>query len=387
MKISVKRFLNDMFEIPKEGKIKDKNFMAYIGLSVAIIVLCLSVMGATSYAFFTAQIRSDSNSIVSANYDLIYTVDGIKNDDGSFTAVKDTEYSIKIELDQNSKASTGFCILEVDFGSGKKVSYHTVQLGADVKAAGEHRDSITFTIELAEPGTVTLKACWGTSSLYNDYSSNPSAVPERYIIEGAEISVDVPLSTNNIMMSPPPSVDDNTSANEETTVSPDDIVTEETTTSPEDDITTGDNTEPDDTTTVPEVTTGRYQPDENGIYIAKAGDTFADIANANGVSVYALLAYNGMSIDDYQLFVGDIILIPPVDWEIPVSEPESEITTAPEDTTVEPEDSTVEPEDSSDEPEDSTVEPEDITVEPEDTTVEPEDSGEAVEDSGEVDAE
>jgi len=216
----MRKIYRELFYIPKHGtgKMREKAFLARITASVIAIIMCLSAMGITAYAWFSGSIISSSNTIQSAQFDPSIKV-CVKDSTEAVTLMElaDKEYRASLSADTlyeitleraSSSAKTGFVIITAD---GCNSTYHTQQIGLDGVV---DTPSITIYLQVSSPCNVTFKAHWGTSSHYDDYKNN-SDNNELYIINGETVNISVtPISGA--------SLDDTDETTENTTVPPTD---------------------------------------------------------------------------------------------------------------------------------------------------------------------
>lgn len=216
----MRKIYRELFYIPKHGtgKMREKAFLARITASVIAIIMCLSAMCITAYAWFSGSIISSSNTIQSAKFDPSITV-CVKDSTEAVTLTEltdkecraslsaDTLYEVTLER-ASSSAKTGFVIITAD---GCNNTYHTQQIGLDGET---DTPSITIYLQVSSPCNVTFKAHWGTSSHYDDYKNNGDN-NELYIINGETVNINVtPISGANL--------DDADETTDNTTVPPTD---------------------------------------------------------------------------------------------------------------------------------------------------------------------
>ena len=175
----MKSFLANYIIIPKYGTVREKVFMTRIALGLTAIIFCMAALTFSAYAFFSHGVTSNPSKITAANYELNYTVlvgdnrpqEGVVTaDEPEVIAPSDLDgnyklpagtYTIVMTKPETSKASTGFCKIEVCDTTGNNSLHYTQQIGK-VSAT----DSVTTRHILIEvkDGTafVKLTASWGT---------------------------------------------------------------------------------------------------------------------------------------------------------------------------------------------------------------------------------
>ena len=158
----MRKIYQKYFEIPEENKgiMGERVFFARLTVAIVCIVLCMSAMGLSAYAFFTASVSSDMNQIQAANYSLsVQSPIKLVNDRGSVAAdsTNPNKYTMTqpgmydFTLIKSGNASTGYCKI---FINGNEVAV-TKQIA---------EDALTVRIETAQETVVEFVACWGTYS-------------------------------------------------------------------------------------------------------------------------------------------------------------------------------------------------------------------------------
>ena len=157
----MRKIYQNYFDIPEENKgiMSERVFFARLMVAIACIVLCLSAMGFSAYAFFTASVSSNMNQIQAANYSLgVHSTIVLVNESGSVAADahNPNKYILQkgmydFTLVKSGSASTGYCKIIID---GNEVAV-TSQI---------EEQPITVRIEVAQETVVEFVACWGTYS-------------------------------------------------------------------------------------------------------------------------------------------------------------------------------------------------------------------------------
>lgn len=284
----MRKLLKELFYIPKYGKMSEKVFLSNIAISIVGIVLCLSTMALTAYAYYSWSLITPTQIIQAGYYECTVEIEKISEvTDNSDLATDDETiilegtdivleagtYRITITKAENSTTSTGFCVMSV---AGE--DYYTVQID-------KTEEPVSFVLRINAELTVSFTPCWGTSSKYG----MDAKTEESYIEAGETVSVEVPQ--NNLLLGMPQE------STEETTVPS--ASTEAISESSEE-------TEP------------RY-------VILEEGDTLFSIEQEYGIDRAKIKAYNGIE-DVTSLQIGEKIWLPPDDYEIPVTTETSEAT-------------------------------------------------------------
>ncbi len=159
----------------KDEKITEKAFSQSMIISVVSILLCIVMICSMTYAWFTNETSSNSNTLMSGSFDV--TISITKLNDGTATAsdvavtpdpnnigkyICDLEvgtYTVTLNL-TNESTVKGHCIVTV----GNDTAKHTAAIVGEKMANdenGEQSDPFTFTITVTQPTTVTFEPRWG----------------------------------------------------------------------------------------------------------------------------------------------------------------------------------------------------------------------------------
>ena len=214
----MRKLYDELFHIPKHGKICEKVILMRTGLSVIIMLFCLAAISITAFARFSCNVTShttvikavvfqadvgisvteeinapvvaaaedDTSTDTAAEGETAAAADKTEENEASSTAKKEYRtspvdvtalgngvytadlaagkvYTITLSKSAESSASTGFCIITAN---GCQDTYHTQQLGADANAAGGYRTDLSFELQVTSDTTLTILSHWGTSSYY-----------------------------------------------------------------------------------------------------------------------------------------------------------------------------------------------------------------------------
>ena len=285
----MRKLYNEFFGISEDGKIREKVMIARVITTVAIMVMCLTAMSMTAYAYFSHEVATSNNIIKSAEFSIDF---GIKSgaEDVAFETVNSKTFRLQFEANKEytvtvthkGTAATGFCTVNAE--NSANGIYHTQQLFAENSALGEN--TITFKLSTTKATVVTFIAHWGTSSKYTEYGTQ--GANGILYIENNEV-VEIPIANPaNLHSSKPPVEND------------EDVVEE--------------SVEVDDETTEEE----KPVVNENGeiVHIVKDGESLSKIGDLYGRSSRDLAYYNELENPD-TIKVGQKILIPPSDWKRP----------------------------------------------------------------------
>lgn len=180
----MRKIYQKYFEIPEENKgiMGEHVFFARLAVSIVCIVLCMSAMGFSAYAYFTASVSSNMNQIQAANYSLsVQSPIQLVNDRGSVAAdlTNSNKYTMTqpgmydFTLIKSGNASTGYCKI---FINGNEVAV-TKQIA---------EDTLTLRIKTAQETVVEFVACWGTYGSEERFDENHKMI---IVDSGGNISV------------------------------------------------------------------------------------------------------------------------------------------------------------------------------------------------------
>lgn len=195
----MRKIFNEFFYIPQHEKVREKVMLARLVSTISIVIMCLSAMSITAYAYFSCNITSGSNIIKAAHFEAKVSIqitdeNGEAVDINPITSNYQTHkvtlnagelYTITITPTENSTATTGFMVITAD---GCDKTYHTQQLGVDESVVNGETPSITFKLSVTNSTEVKFFAHWGTSSYYDDYK-NKGDSEEFYIIQNEEVTL------------------------------------------------------------------------------------------------------------------------------------------------------------------------------------------------------
>ena len=164
----MRKIYQKYFEIPEENKgiMGEHVFFARLAVSIVCIVLCMSAMGVSAYAYFTASVSSNMNQIQAANFDLEVQIEA---QTGTSSASCESEKTYKLQqgiydfvLTKRGNATTGYCqIVVMKDATTEGESVSTRQFGKS-KLEESPVDIRTIQIEVEEETIVKFVPCWGT---------------------------------------------------------------------------------------------------------------------------------------------------------------------------------------------------------------------------------
>lgn len=156
----------------KDEKITDKAFSQSIIISVVSILLCIVMLCSLTYAWFTSETSSSSNTLMSGSFDVKITVskleDGVasanaieaeSNNEGKYTyKLLPGTYEISLALTEDSTVK-GHCVVTI----GNDTQHTDAIIGANTANVenAAMTDPFKFKITVTAETTVFLEPRWG----------------------------------------------------------------------------------------------------------------------------------------------------------------------------------------------------------------------------------
>ena len=318
-----------MFCLKKQPKHKDNDIFRMMLPSFVGIVVCAMCLVGLTFAWFTATVETKPQVIITTTWNAeVKIVDSNAEEVDPIQSSKDSydlsegKYTVTVTA---SGSGSGYCKLTV--GDDE---YYTAQIGSG---------TFTFDLELSADANIDVTTWWGIHA------------GEADVENGGVLMVEVASSNDDGVPG-----DGATKDPEQDGAHGSEDVTNDTTVTSE--------TIPD-----PAVTSDDTLPKA---YIVKKGDTLGDIAAMFGTTTEKLVAYNSIK-NPSKIEAGQVLLIPPADYEIPdeTTEPAETETTAPETTAPAP-DTT--PETTVPDPDETTAGTEPAETAPSESEPQPEDT-------------
>lgn len=153
----MKKFLSQMFYVPKYGKMEESAFMMRIAGSVAIILLCLAAMSFAGYAYFSSSVTSGINVIQAACFTL--NVNDAPLVDRYLLTGGENEF--KLAWSERTTASVGYGKILVYNNEGEEIhALYTQPFTSESDTC-----TITFSVPDGAQFTVRVIAEWGSCAL------------------------------------------------------------------------------------------------------------------------------------------------------------------------------------------------------------------------------
>ena len=188
----MKKLYNKFFGVIKEGKVCEKALFSYIAATVVLIVVCLTAMSLTAYAYFTSGVHSNTNQIMAANYDLdieiVKMIDETttekvlpKEPEGMSYTLSEGAYMITMTPNAQTTASTGYCGIKLN----DVATIYTKQIGYDQNGNPE---SFCFTFEnIQAVSEVTFVPNWGTCVLNIPTATGTASIQDESRVLAYEV--------------------------------------------------------------------------------------------------------------------------------------------------------------------------------------------------------
>ena len=139
-----------------DDKLNDKLFMRNVGISIFAILMCIVMLTASTFAWFSTTIES-SETITSSVFklDISLSPDAAQSPDGdSVTLLGGTKYTVRIHaITEGTTGNTGYIKLQIG---------DEIYISEQVYRGG---DDLVFELEFSTNTTVKIIECWGLSSV------------------------------------------------------------------------------------------------------------------------------------------------------------------------------------------------------------------------------
>ena len=148
----------------KDEKITEKAFSQSLLISVLSILLCIVALCSITYAWFTGETSSGSNTLVSGSFDITVSVDKDGSaievgTDGKYTLAEAGRYTIELNPSQEASVK-GYCIVTINGATYKTGVILNADMVDDTYTTATA--PFTFTIITEKENTVvTFESHWG----------------------------------------------------------------------------------------------------------------------------------------------------------------------------------------------------------------------------------
>ncbi len=227
----MRKIYQKYFEIPEENKgiIGEHVFFARLAVSIVCIVLCMSAMGFSAYAYFTASVSSSMHQIQAASFDL--EVQKIEPQTKTSSASYDSEKTYKLQpgiydfvLTKSGNASTGYCqIVVMKDATTKSEPVSTRQFGkSTIQEAPVDKRIVQIKVE--EETIVKFVPCWGTFNVeekdrFDEHTQMivVNKATDTPVVTSKPAATSIPESTSEPSETPSTTVTEPTTSTETTT--------------------------------------------------------------------------------------------------------------------------------------------------------------------------
>lgn len=160
--MALKKWLRNIFYIPKHSKPTDENIIRLLIPSFVGIVICMVCLAASTWAWFSATVQTVPQTITAANYDIeVSVVDAGKNPVNLTSQLKANEtYTVTLKA-TGTAPSGGYCIITDASGN---VVYTSETLLPNA--------TVVFPFEPSTTDVYTFTAVWGSYNGTANISEN-----------------------------------------------------------------------------------------------------------------------------------------------------------------------------------------------------------------------
>lgn len=138
-------------------KLTDKAFSRMMLTSVLGILVCLVCLCSATWAWFTADVSNNSNTIGTGQFDLEVSVNDVRLERSSdranvYTFKKAGSYTVTLKMTEDTTVTKGYCIITANGKPYKTASINNV----------DGTNPFKFTLDVKEDGmTVEFTSAWG----------------------------------------------------------------------------------------------------------------------------------------------------------------------------------------------------------------------------------
>ena len=171
----MKPWIKFALHIPRHSKSTDENILRLLVPSLLGILLCMICLAGTTWAWFTASVQTQPQTIEAANYDIAVSITNESGDFVSHGQPLEGGKSYKVTLTASGTADKfgGYCIV----GCGDVMLY-TAQL-----LPGH---TLSFTLTPPETATYTFTAVWGSHSGETDIKNGSTIGQKTGVLSAPE---------------------------------------------------------------------------------------------------------------------------------------------------------------------------------------------------------
>ena len=199
----MRELYNEFFRVAKNERIREKVILARFAMTIVVILISLTAISLSAYAYFSHDITSNSTIIKAANFETNVGIK-IESPDGEAVEVRTSNhvahaatltggktYYVTLEHTERSTVQTGFVTIIV--GGDTQREFHTQQIGRNEDGTTK---TIAFSIKPSADAEIIFDSHWGTSSLYptfKDVIDNS----DLYIQNGEAIEISISVLNEN----------------------------------------------------------------------------------------------------------------------------------------------------------------------------------------------
>ena len=178
----------------KDEKITEKAFSQGLIISVVSILLCLVALCSMTYAWFTSDTTSGSNTLTAGSFDvkvdIVNANDGVSTasetvlfEDGKYKLTKADTYTVILSTTGETTVK-GYCVVTINGTEVYRTGVIVNENALDNKYQTE-TDPFAFTIKTYQPDTVVeIEAHWGVPAEPTIKTPEPIVVGTAPSVEG-----------------------------------------------------------------------------------------------------------------------------------------------------------------------------------------------------------
>jgi predicted ribosomally synthesized peptide with SipW-like signal peptide len=170
--IALKQWIKSALYVPEHSKPTDKKIRRLLLPSFLGIILCMFLLAGTTWAWFSASVQTQPQTIAAANYDITVLIEDensqpLEKTEKGYLLSENTEYTVTLTA-KGTASSGGYCKVE-----GGEKSLYTKQILPG--------DTLSFKFIPSVTANYTFTAMWGS------YSGEPNITENCTIGQRMEV--------------------------------------------------------------------------------------------------------------------------------------------------------------------------------------------------------
>lgn len=155
----------NLFTVPTGQKVTEKHLRRVLVSSICGILLCMSCLAGTTWAWYTVEIENRGNEIqiatVTADVDVLEASNAVQLDDGGNYTFETGTYTVQINLESDATEAKNPVYVVISVSSGEENAYYYLTFENGNKAAeqilqvGADGSTVRFSVSWVRPVSAT----------------------------------------------------------------------------------------------------------------------------------------------------------------------------------------------------------------------------------------